>query len=100
MLHYDYLAEGVHVDKTIMNRDLLSSRGIDEKEKAANAFAAELLMPEPLLKPYIGRGLDFNNEEVIEALARRFRVSTTALSYRLFIPAKEAEGKQRTLPLS
>lgn len=94
ILHYEYLAQGVHVDKVILRRDAISGIGIDTKEIAANAFAAELLMPEALLKPHIRRGLDFNDESVMEALARKFKVSTAALNFRLMTPPP---SKQRTL---
>lgn len=86
ILHYEYLANGVHVDKVILHRDIISGAGIDRKEISANAFAAELLMPEALIKRHL-RGLDFNDESVIEALANKFKVSTAALNFRLMVPS-------------
>lgn len=75
---------GVHVDKGILRRDSLASEGTDDREIEANSFASELLMPEPLLAAALhGRNLDFEDEEAVQALAKRFNVSATALQYRI-----------------
>lgn len=86
LLHADYLAKGVHVDKVILRRNVLSQQGADPKEIAANAFAAELLMPEEMVKSHMGAGLDFNDDDVVDRIARKFKVSTAALNYRLLTP--------------
>lgn len=80
ILHADYLRDNVHVDKVIF-RNSKSSDGTQIKEIEANAFAAELLMPASKLKQYVH--LDFNDEAMIAAIARVFRVSTAAMSIRL-----------------
>jgi Zn-dependent peptidase ImmA (M78 family) len=85
ILHRDVLeTSGVHVDKGILRRDNLASEGTDDREIEANNFAAELLMPEPLLKAALeGRNLDLEDDEAVQALAKRFNVSATALQYRI-----------------
>jgi Zn-dependent peptidase ImmA (M78 family) len=45
--------EELHVDRafpTVRLRDDVSSKGVDDAEKEANLFAAELLMPHELLQ--------------------------------------------------
>lgn len=67
-------------------RSSLSSEGSDSKEIEANAFAAELLMPEMELREAVKSPLDasFEDEaEQVRILARRFRVSDLAMTYRL-----------------
>jgi Zn-dependent peptidase ImmA (M78 family) len=50
----------------------------------ANAFASELLIPGYLLADALeGGGVDLEDESAIEVLARRFRVSTAAMRFRL-----------------
>lgn len=86
VLHESYLLEGVHVDKGILRRDSLSSSGRDLKEVAANAFAAELLMPRNLISSIVPRDFDVLAEEEqqeLKEVAERFGVSTAALSIRL-----------------
>lgn len=81
VLHTSYLMNNVHVDKAVLRRDHFSSYGVDNKEVEANAFAAELLMPEAEIKKW--RRVDINNDTIIESLARKLRVSTAALIYRI-----------------
>lgn len=85
LLHRPVLeASGVHVDKGSLRRDSLASQGVDHQEIEANNFAAELLMPEPLLATALeGHNLDFEDEEAVQALAKKFKVSTMALQYRV-----------------
>jgi Zn-dependent peptidase ImmA (M78 family) len=65
-------------------RDDNSTSGIDEREIAANTFAAELLMPHSLLKSYVDDNqVDVHDEVAIRRLARRFSVSEQALTIRL-----------------
>ena len=86
LLHTD---EDVHIDekRPIGRRDDLSSQAVDACEIEANQFAAELLMPESLVREFV-RNLGSNHpetsvEEAIEELARAFRVSQLAMTYRL-----------------
>lgn len=76
------------VDSTVrLNwRDDLSSLASDNEEIAANAFAAELLMPERFVRRAIadiGAGRISNEDRVVAVLAGRFEVSSEAMSYRL-----------------
>ncbi len=85
-LHADEIRNEVHVDKTfrVLRRDDLAAQGVDPLEIEANAFASELLMPQVLLEGLVDpAGLDLDDDAQIEALARKFRVSTSALRYRL-----------------
>lgn len=81
LLHKSYLSNNVHVDKIVLNRDVMSTQGIDVKEMQANAFAAELLMPESELRRY--RIVDLNDDASLNDLAKKLKVSVTALTYRL-----------------
>src|ERR1700733_7197494 len=49
-LHRPKLETEVHVDKGSLRRDGLAAAGVDPTEIEANAFASELLMPEPMLQ--------------------------------------------------
>ena len=85
-LHAEILLGVVHVDKgfQVLLRDDVSSRGVDDREIEANAFASELLMPRDLIDKVLGeRGLDIEDEEGVDALARKFRVSPAAMRFRL-----------------
>lgn len=85
-LHADILESKVHVDKgfLVLLRDDVSSRGTDNREIEANAFASELLMPSELIRGALSeRGLDIEDDEGVEALAKKFRVSAAAMRYRL-----------------
>ncbi len=72
-------------------RDDVSSQATDQQEIAANAFAAELLMPPELVFKHVAAYTDAarsNNEsisrdELISQLAHIFNVSTEAIGYRL-----------------
>ena len=82
--------ELVHLDEemgsfTVDFRDEVSSRGEDVNEKEANYFAAELLMPEKFLRQDLrGKRLDlFDDGEELQKLARKYKVSTQALTFRL-----------------
>jgi Zn-dependent peptidase ImmA (M78 family) len=83
-LHSEQLAMAVHVDKGSLRRDLVSATGTDSNEIEANAFAAELLMPRELLSAFIeGKNFDFEDENLLAGLAKKFRVSLMALQLRL-----------------
>lgn len=77
------------VDKVIkVNfRDSKSSQAIDKEEIAANAFAAELLMPKAFIETEISKIFKeksvFSKEELINYLANIFEVSSIAMEYRL-----------------
>jgi Zn-dependent peptidase ImmA (M78 family) len=86
LLHDDLLRKGVHVDKGVLKRDPLSSSGRDLNEIAANAFAAELLMPRALVAAAIPRDFDVladEESEEIKKIAAQFQVSPAALHIRL-----------------
>ena len=85
-LHKREISKAVHVDHgfRMLFRDDISSQGIDPLEIEANAFASELLMPSELLTTALhASGLDIEDDAGIEALARKFRVSASAMRYRL-----------------
>ena len=88
-LHDTVLRKGMHVDKviTMLNRDPSSASGTISIEIEANQFAAELLMPRALVLRYMEEeGLDYGcvpDDEAMEAMARAFNVSTTAMTYRI-----------------
>jgi Zn-dependent peptidase ImmA (M78 family) len=82
-LHAHLLEGKVHVDKVILKRDPVAAAGIDLNEIEANAFASELLMPDPWFSDAIQNGIDIGDEARIASLAKRFRVSVAAIQYRL-----------------
>ena len=68
----------------IFRRDGYSSGGVDHEEVEANQFGAALLMPRSLLQQEVKKNdLDLDDEEAITFLAKRFHVSTAAMSNRL-----------------
>jgi Zn-dependent peptidase ImmA (M78 family) len=65
-------------------RDETSSSGVDRDEVEANQLGAALLMPRGLVQLEIKRHeLNLDDEEAISLLAKRFHVSTAAMSNRL-----------------
>ena len=88
-LHADILKQGAHVDTmiTMLKRDQEAALGTVNIEVEANQFAAELLMPQKLIKEYLAReGVARTaaaDDIVIETLANEFRVSTSAMAIRL-----------------
>jgi Zn-dependent peptidase ImmA (M78 family) len=83
-LHRPVLEQAVHVDRGSLRRDALAAAGVDATEIEANTFAAELLMPESLLKAALeGQSVDLEDDEAVAALAKRFRVSEAAMRFRL-----------------
>ena len=80
-------SEGVHVDHTfvVKLRSELSSEGVNSEEIEANLFAAELLMPECLVKDDVLNleDWDLTDEKEIKALASKYRVSVQAMTIRL-----------------
>lgn len=83
ILHADLLQSEVHVDKVVLNRNKISAQGVDFREMQANAFAAEILMPSAWLDDIINDGVDLGDEARISALAKRLKVSTAALQFRM-----------------
>jgi Zn-dependent peptidase ImmA (M78 family) len=84
-LLHDY--EDVHVDRgfSVKLRSGKSSEGTDDEEKEANLFAAELLMPKHFIESDLNEIDDFDlvDENVIAELARKYSVSTQAMTFRL-----------------
>lgn len=80
----------LHPSRNFVDRSFIyyrsdsSSHTVDRQEIEANAFAAELLMPEDVLTGQLrGKAIDIEDDERIRELASVFGVSTTALTYRL-----------------
>ena len=75
----------VFVDASpVFYRDKISADGTETQEVDANAFAAELLMPENVVREYVGNQLvDVYDDVTIHRLAARFGVSTQAITIRL-----------------
>lgn len=73
------------IDKTYLAfRDGRSSTGQYRQERDANAFAAALLMPEPMLRSVLeAKQYDLEDEDDLEDFARTFEVSKQALTYRI-----------------
>lgn len=83
VLHRSILESTVHVDRVLL-RDRNSSNGTDLQEMQANAFASELLMPTDMLKVILrGRQAILDDDEEVATLARKFRVSESAMRFRL-----------------
>ncbi len=86
VLHREQVTREVHVDKAfpMLMRDAVSAASVDPMEIEANLFAAELLMPEYLLAGELGDStFDIDDDAAVTALARRFRVSMSAMQFRL-----------------
>lgn len=86
VLHSDVIKQAVHVDKghRVLLRDDVSSQGVDALEIEANAFASELLMPRDLvIKALNDDGIDIDDDTQVDALAKKFRVSSSAIRFRL-----------------
>jgi Zn-dependent peptidase ImmA (M78 family) len=65
-------------------RDENSATGVDRDEVEANQLGAALLMPRGLVQQEIQRhDLNLDDDEAISLLAKRFHVSTAAMSNRL-----------------
>jgi Zn-dependent peptidase ImmA (M78 family) len=88
LLHRD--AMPVFIDKQFFRtylakfRDSNSSSGEDKLEREANAFAATLLMPIPIISKALKEiGVNISDEAAIQQLAERFNVSRQAMSLRI-----------------
>ena len=65
-------------------RDRESGSGTKWEEMAANAFAAALLMPAKQVRDaFKQQPFDLTEDGVLEMLAKKFKVSTQAMTYRL-----------------
>ena len=82
-----HTGETVHVDVgfEVKLRNSQSSEGVSLEEKEANLFAAELLMPERFLHADLDSfgSLDLENQDSIRGLARKYQVSSQAMTFRL-----------------
>jgi len=69
---------------TTYRRDGFSAGGADYQEVEANQLGAALLMPRNLVRQEVKKyDLDLDDEEAIALLAKRFHVSTAAMTNRL-----------------
>jgi len=77
----------VHVDRKfpVRLRDEKSSLGTDIEEREANLFAAELLMPVNFVEQDVKKidSMDLEDESTLKELAKRYGVSTQAMTIRL-----------------
>jgi Zn-dependent peptidase ImmA (M78 family) len=73
------------IDRSVtFRRDENSSTGDDSEEVEANQMGAALLMPKGLVHQEIKKyDLDLDDEDAISLLAKRFHVSTAAMTNRL-----------------
>ena len=70
----------------IGRRDDDASRGVYQKEIEANYFGAALLMPKPFLQrdaDVLRLQFDFESDDALRTLARRYEVSQQAMTIRL-----------------
>lgn len=86
LLHRAEITREIHVDKDfpMLMRNAVSSTGVEEMEVEANFFAAEFLMPESFIGESLGdRPFDIDDEGAVSALAKEFKVSASAMRFRL-----------------
>lgn len=86
MMHRDILSSEVHVDKQfrVLMRDAAAAAGTDTIEIEANKFAAELLLPAFLIDDLLTTStFDIDDQEPLDKLAKKFRVSKQTLEYRI-----------------
>jgi Zn-dependent peptidase ImmA (M78 family) len=79
-------SEAFHIDERFPMdfRDERASQGTDEREIEANQFAAELLMPEVMLKTAIRKlPTTVDGDDAVDILAEQFGVSAKAMAIRL-----------------
>lgn len=78
--------EEIHVDRNIFIkfRNSASSTAEKPEEIVANGFAAELLMPKSFLEADLNeQNLDLGDEDLLDDLAERYKVSRQAMAFRL-----------------
>jgi len=77
LLHKDEIGDGI-------TDDVLYRSGIsDSREAQANRLAADIVMPEALVSPWIDRARALGVEEIPGYLAEQFEVSEGAMKIRL-----------------
>ncbi|HZR31801.1 MAG TPA: ImmA/IrrE family metallo-endopeptidase [Terriglobales bacterium] len=85
ILHYKDSSERIeHVDTDfrVSWRNHVSSQGVDWNEIEANRFAAELLMPEHMLRPDVDK-FGMLDDDALQRLAALYKVSRLAMRFRL-----------------
>jgi len=86
LLHRAEITKEIHVDKDfpMLMRDAVSATGVNEMEVEANLFAAEILMPADFLARSLdGPPFDIDDEGAVSALAKEYKVSASAMRFRL-----------------
>lgn len=86
VLHRGLITQKVHVDKKfpVLRRDDKSATGKELVEIMANQFAAELTMPHSFLLRALGNAaIDIDDTELVNELAKEFKVSTDAMKIRM-----------------
>jgi len=85
-----HLEGKIHVDSNttlrVAARSSVSSKGTDPHEVEANSFAAELLMPQSLVEDAMATiegDSNLGDDQIIAAIAKQFKVSESAMSFRL-----------------
>jgi Zn-dependent peptidase ImmA (M78 family) len=78
--HFLHTIDGEHKDNATLFRKDTDTLSIDQE---ANRFAAELLMPDKLLRKEIALSERPLDHDLVDMLANTFEVSVIALTYRL-----------------
>lgn len=99
-LHRPYITQNVHVDKrfseAVLRRDGNSAAGTERLEIEANQFAAALLVPRSHLEELLDETeMDVEDEQGLEELARKFKVSKAMLQYRIRNLAESLSPRRR-----
>ncbi len=84
--HYLLHKGETYIDKgyRVQFRDMESGSGTESEEMEANAFAAALLMPAHWVREAFDRQpFDLTEDDGLERLADKFKVSPQAMTYRL-----------------
>lgn len=84
--HFDLHSGETYIDRgyRVHFRDLESGSGTKREEMEANAFAAALLMPSVLVRDaFEKQPFELTEDDVLITLARKFKVSTQAMTFRL-----------------
>lgn len=83
LLHSEPNSLFIDKSEKVMYRNIQSSTGELVKEREANAFAAALLMPRRLIIVVTENLADEEQEDIVHFLAKRFKVSESAMAIRL-----------------
>lgn len=84
--HFVLHSGETYIDKgySIHFRALESGSGTKKEEMEANAYAAALLMPTTMVREaFAQQPFDLTEDDALEMLAEKFKVSTQAMTYRL-----------------